>query len=216
MAAIQSKAMSHALTSCQFSALFIPKSLTDLTTTTHQSPSHTKIQTEVTTTAGLEVFSQSLHQSEDTMLTLTKLVTGSARSTGEKMLNLLSLRMDGTCHLWTPDQERPGDFGIGSCLSVEDGRCGDTSIPTTMEEPGLGLTHNLTQIAEPFECLLMIRIFIFLISIYPFFKPFILLMKLMNKNRFFDRILKNFVFLSINYRIFILLHFCLLFIQCYL
>jgi hypothetical protein len=51
---------------------------------------------------------------------------------------------------------------------VEDGQCGDISTLTTTEEPGLGLPHNLIQIAEPSELiilLLMIRIFIFLISI---------------------------------------------------
>lgn len=42
-----------------------------------------------------------------------------------------------------------------------------------MVEPGPGLTLNHAQIAEPFEALFMIRIFIFLISIDSFYKRFI-------------------------------------------
>lgn len=52
---------------------------------------------------------------------------------------------------WTPDLLKPGDSGTGKFLNVEDGHSGDTSIPTTTEEFGLGLIVNQDQTAEPFE-----------------------------------------------------------------
>jgi hypothetical protein len=53
-----------------------------------------------------------------------------------------------------------------------------------MEEPGPGLTHNHTQIAEPYEALLMIRIFIFLISIDYFISALLISME-RGRNRSF-------------------------------
>ena len=191
MAVIPSKVTYLAPTSSPFYASSITKSLTDHTTTTPQLQCHIKTPTEDTTTDGLEVFSPWLHQSEDMMLTHMRPVTSSAKIIGEGTQNSLSSRMDGTWLIWTPDQEKPGDFGTGNSPNAEDGQCGDTSTQTTTEEPGPGLTLNHTQIAEPFEALFMIRIFIFLISIDSLYKRFICSYQKRKKLLILSRIMGN-------------------------
>jgi len=112
-------------------------------------------------------FSQSHHQLEDMMLIHMMLEINFVKNIGERMLNSLNSKTDTICHSWIQDQEKPGDFGTGNSPHVVDGLFGDTSTLIIMEELGLGLILNHTQIAEPFEQLvliLMIRIFIFLIT----------------------------------------------------
>lgn len=116
---------------------------------------------------GQEVFSQLLHQSEDTILTLMKLETDFVRIIGERMPSLLNSKTASILVTWTTDPEKHGDSGTGKLLNVEDGHSGVTSTLTTMEEPGLGLTINHIPTVEPFEIILpylaMISVFIFLV-----------------------------------------------------
>lgn len=209
MAVTQSKVTFHAPTHSQSCALSILKLLTDHTTITRQLMSHIKTPTEDITMDGLEVFSPLPQQSEDTMLTHMKLETDSVKSIGEWMLNSLSSRMDTTCHTWTPDQEELGDFGTGNWPHAEDGQCGDTSIPTTTEEPGLGLTLNHTQIAEPFEELFHDSHIYLFKQYWLIFKRFIFYCESWKKLNFLNGILGYSLIFCLNLLDFYLFYFCM-------
>lgn len=151
MDATLSLVMSLAQVFFLFCAYSITKLSTDLFTNTQSFLVLLRISTEDTTMDGLEVFSQWPHQWEDMILKLTKLVISCAKTTGERMPNLLSSRMDTIRTSWTLDLEKPGDSGTGKKLNAEDGLSGDTSIPTITEEPGPGSIANLVQTAAPNE-----------------------------------------------------------------
>mgnify|MGYP006876294896 CR=1 FL=1 len=143
--------INHAQAYFQSFVFFITRSSIDHIILIPTSPYHIKTLTDHTTTDGLEVFSPLLPQSKDMMLIPIKLETNSVKIIGEKMPSLLSSLMVITSVKWITDLLKPGDSGTGKFPNAEDGHSGDTSIPTTMEESGLGLIVNQDQTAEPFE-----------------------------------------------------------------
>lgn len=143
--------INHAQAYFQSSVFFITKSSIDHNILIPISPYHIKTLTDHTTMDGLEVFSQLHPQSRDMMLIPIKLETNSVKIIGERMPSLLNSLMVITSVKWTTDQLKHGDSGIGKLPNVEDGHSGDTSIPITTEESGLGLIVNQDQTAEPFE-----------------------------------------------------------------
>lgn len=151
MAATQSKAMSHAQIASQSYVFYTTKLSTDHSMITPHYQSHTKTQTEDITMDGQEEYSQSHHQLEVMMLIHLKLVISYVKIIGERMLNLLILKMDTISVIWTLNLEKHGDSGIGNWQAVVDGHSGDISTLIIMAEHGLGLTHNHTQIVVPFD-----------------------------------------------------------------